>query len=243
MSKILILSDENHAALSAYLVYCQEHYISADERGVPSLLAAVQTDATAEEIVKAAVAAGVSPAQFVQGCGVPLADNPYAQAAEQIYKSGRGLGDDIEFDSEVIVDRSVGGAFVSARVWVGSSDAGVDDFAEILEDAFDYLEAAIASSGKAEPVLCSLCDYLRDQLCDAYGQQRLDRLSFLKGESPVSKVLVAGEVIELPVSGLVRMVTEKAAALGYDKFQLEQVDLWLAEYGVALDTEFHVVHE
>lgn len=243
MSKILILSDETHAALATYLVYCQEHYISAEEKGVPGLLAAVQAEASTEEIVQAAVAAGVTPSQFVQGYGVPLADNPYAQAAEQIYKSGRGLGDDVEFDDSVIVNRSVSGAFVSARVWVSSSDAGVEDFAEILEDACDYLEGSIQSFDQVEPVLCSLCDYLRDQLCDAYGQQRLDRLSFLTGVSPVSKVLVAGEVIELPISGLVRMVTEKAASLGYDKFQLEQVDLWLAEYGVALDTEFHVVHE
>jgi len=242
MSKLLVLSDELHASMITYLKSCLDRYISAEEQGVEEFIEALETTPHGSDVVKAAKASGVTIVQFMSGFGGPKAGNRLAETAEDIYKHARGQGDDIEFDDVLIVDRVLDGAWVSSNVWVYSSDAGALDIADNIEAMCDFLKQKIEAFAKREPLLDATCDFLVDLVSDNPSSP-FENLEPIEGNSPASMITLAGEPSAITPSGLIRDVATKAKELGYEPFQLEQLELWLEKYAVALDTGFHAVTE
>jgi len=242
MSKIIVLSDDKHASLVNYLKLCQERYISAEEHDVSGLIESLEAVPHGSDVAKAAVEHGVAMIQFMGSYGVAKAGNRFAEAAEDIYTQARGLGDDIEFDDTLIVDRVLNGAWVTSNVWVYASDVGALDISENIEAMRDCLNDQIADLEKADPLLFEKCELLLGLAWDGRSGP-FEGLQPIAGESPTTTITLAGELHAVTLSGLIRDVAAKAEELGYDKFQLEQLELWLAENAVALDTKFHAVTE
>ncbi|MDG1580905.1 hypothetical protein [Pseudomonas sp. GOM6] len=242
MSKIIVLSDDKHASLVNYLKLCKERYISAEEHDVAGLIESLEAVPHGSDVAKAAVENGVTMIQFMASYGVPKVGNRFAEAAEDIYKHARGQGDDIEFDDILIVDRVLNGAWVTSNVWVYASDVGALDIADNIEAMRDFLHDGIAGFETADPLLFEKCELLLELAWDG-PTGPFAGLQPIAGESPSTTITLAGELQPVTLSGLIRDVAAKAEELGYDKFQLEQLELWLAENAVALDTKFHAVTE
>lgn len=244
MSKIIVLSDASHAFLTDYLKYCERTCPQMDTQAqIRDLLVEIESEKPGGEIAEAAVQAGVSMVDFMANYGTKKEGNPYAEAAEDIFKNRFGHDDNIEFDDILVVERTLNGAFVSSYVWVSSSDAGALCITDLIESMHDFFMRKIPSVDldSIEALLAAKSDFLMSLILDGAGDTLNYKLTPIAGESPVSKIMLAGELHEVTISGMLRDVGAKARELGFDEFQLEQLDLWLAEYAVDLDTKFQRV--
>lgn len=244
MKKLIALSEANHAFLVDYLKYCERTCPTKDTHAlIKDLLVEIEAEQSPSELAQAAVESGVTLVEFMANFGTAKAGNPYAEAAEDIFKNRFGHGDDIEFDDILVVERTLNGAFVTSSVWVASGDAGAMDITDNIESMHQMILREIPASEleSTELLLADKADFLVSLIRDGAGDTLNYKLHAIGGESPLSKIMLAGEIREVTISGLIRDVAARAGELGYDQFQLEQVGLWLDEYAVDLDTKFQRV--